>query len=157
MEKVKADGCLLFAITVAKKETSLSSVFSAIEQQRKIDKTAEAKKKTSERIARRMKKIGKAAILPLPEGHDNTPLPLFFTAFEQNVLSFISPKELVNPQIFNPQNYPILFVFGDESYIQTVHEQGDGDRAIIQYLKGGGTIVALPNGPTPFAYNEKFA
>lgn len=155
IRRIKAENCLLFALTLAKKGERIPHILSAIEGARENERIREEREKKMKRIASYLEKIGKCAILPLPPGHDNTPPDIFSQALREGILHPLTPEELVNPQAFNAENYPILFVFGDESYIQTVKEFGDGDRAILNYLKGGGTIVSFASGPTPFAYNEK--
>lgn len=155
IRKIKVENCSLFALTLAKKGKRLSMILSAIDRGREEEKAREKKREQSERIAGYLEKIGKCAILPLPPGHDNTPPEVFYSALKAGFLYPLSPEELVNPEIFNVKSFPILFVFGDESYIQTVKEEGDGDKAIINFLKNGGIIVSFASGPTPFAYNEK--
>ncbi|MBC7328949.1 hypothetical protein H5T88_01165 [bacterium] len=155
LESIKVENCLLFAVTLAKKTKNLVLSFKAIEEMREEERMKREKEKRSARVAEYLKKIGKCAILPLPQGHDNSPPEIFYSAVKEGLLHLLTPEEFVDKSVFNAKNFPILFVFGDESYIQTVREFGDGDRALIEYLKGGGTIVSLANGPTPFAYNEK--
>ena len=155
IDSIKAENCLLFALTLARKGERLAHIFSAVEEQKRIEEIREAKKQRGERIASYLSKAGKCAILPLPPGHDNTPPDVFYPAIKVGCFLRLSPEELVNPEVFNARNFPILFVFGDEHYIQTVGEEGDGDRAILNYLKGGGTIISFSSGPTPFAYNEQ--
>lgn len=155
IRKIKVENCSLFALTLAKKGKRLSLILSAIERGKEEEKVREKKRRQGERIASYLEKIGRCAILPLPSGHDNTPPDVFYPALKAGILHFISPDEFINPEIFNAKSFPILFVFGDESYIQTVKEEGDGDRAILNYLKDGGIIVSFASGPTPFAYNEK--
>ena len=50
---------------------------------------------------------------------------------------------------------PVLIYASGERYRQSVHGAGDVDGAIQRYLRGGGCLVVLPAGPTPFYYNEK--
>lgn len=155
IEAIEAKDCLLFALTLAKKGSRLNTVFSAIREQREYEKVQGLKREKGKRIAEYLRKFGRCAILPLPPGHDNTPPDIFQQALKEGILYPLTPEEFVDPNVFNPKNFPLLFVFGDESYIQTVKEKGDGDRAIINYLRGGGTIISFASGPTPFAYNEK--
>jgi len=149
------ENCLLFALTLVKKGDRLTQIFNSLEEQRNYEMIREKKNLQGERIVSYLRKVGKCAILPLPPGQDNTPPDVFLAALRTGVLQPLSPDEFVDPAIFNAENFPLLFVFGNESYIQTVREYGDGDKAIINYLKEGGTIISLVNGPTPFAYNEK--
>jgi len=53
------------------------------------------------------------------------------------------------------EKMPVLIYAADERYRQTVERTGDVDEAIRRYLSGGGCLVVLPAGPTPFFYNER--
>ncbi|HEX4122488.1 MAG TPA: hypothetical protein VH619_17875 [Verrucomicrobiae bacterium] len=66
----------------------------------------------------------------------------------------IKSADLVSPDKFNAKRFPVAFYFGDEHYIKTVHQEGDGLAAISRYLKGGGTLVLLGSGPYPMYYGD---
>jgi len=64
-------------------------------------------------------------------------------------------RDVLDPALFNPKSLPVVVYAGYESYVQTVKEQGDVDRAILRYLGEGGLLMVLPTGPFPFYYNEQ--
>ncbi|MFQ6131417.1 MAG: hypothetical protein ACE5R4_05240 [Armatimonadota bacterium] len=55
----------------------------------------------------------------------------------------LEPEQLVHPLAFNAELYPVAFYVGFERYVQTVREPGDGDQALVRYLKQGGTLVSM--------------
>lgn len=155
VRRVEVRDCILFALTKAEKEAPLELVLSAMEEQRKANEEIARVKEVGKEIAEYLRRVGKSAVLPLPPGHSNTPPRVFYPALKEGLLHFLTPEEFVDERAFNAKRFPILFIFGDEHYIQTVKEEGDGDRALIRYLREGGKIVSLSTGPTPCAYNEK--
>jgi hypothetical protein len=152
---MEARRCTVFAATMAHESADLARADAAMAAQRVADLTAIALQAARERINSGLRQIGGAAVLPMPPGHDNTPPSLFGAALAQGRLTLLTTGQYVDPVQFNARRYPVAFVFGDENYLQTVREYGDGDRAIIRYLREGGTLVSMVGGPTPFAYNEK--
>jgi glycoprotein endo-alpha-1,2-mannosidase len=70
-------------------------------------------------------------------------------------LKELSGEEILDPALFNPERLPVVVNAGDERYLQTVREKGDVDRALVQYLKSGGLLMALTNKPFPFWLNEQ--
>ena len=65
---------------------------------------------------------------------------------------WIDPIELVTPELFNPQKYPVLVNLDcDESFYHTVREDGDGYKALLDYAKNGGCLIHLARGH-PFYY-----
>ena len=46
--------------------------------------------------------------------------------------------------------YAMVLYCAGETYTQTVDEQGDVDKALLEYLSNGGTLVAAPSLPWPF-------
>jgi len=64
-------------------------------------------------------------------------------------------RDLLDPAVFNPKSLPVVVYAGYESYVQTVKEQGDVDRAILRYLGEGGVLMVLATGPFPFYYNDR--
>ncbi len=62
--------------------------------------------------------------------------------------------ELLDAERFNVKNFPVLVYARDEHYVQTVHQKGDVDEALLRYLREGGLLMALPTFPFPFYYNE---
>ncbi len=64
----------------------------------------------------------------------------------------LTEQQFVDTNWFNAAHYPLAFYLGNENYVKTVNQGGDGKTAIIQYLAGGGTMVILASGPYPFYY-----
>ncbi len=63
--------------------------------------------------------------------------------------------DLLDPGSFNPRTFPLLLNAGDEHYLGTVREPGDVKRALQDYLRQGGFLVAIPTLPWPFYYDDK--
>lgn len=63
-------------------------------------------------------------------------------------------EDLLDPGQFNPAHFPVTLFGGGEGYVQTLHEEGDVDRALVRYLEAGGLLVVIPNQPFPFYYNQ---
>jgi hypothetical protein len=71
-----------------------------------------------------------------------------------------TPQALSWEQVarLNPDSvrqFPILVYGAGEHYRQTVEHSGDVDEGLLRYLKAGGLLIVLPNGPMPFHYNKK--
>ena len=66
----------------------------------------------------------------------------------------LSPQELVDPAAFSAKAFPIVMYLGAERYYQTVKKPGDGDRALVQFLRDGGTLLVLPSGTWAFFQNQ---
>lgn len=67
----------------------------------------------------------------------------------------LSPEDLLRPDLLHPTILPVLLYASHERYCQTVRDPGDADRALLNYLHAGGTLVVMSTGPYPFYYNEK--
>jgi hypothetical protein len=67
----------------------------------------------------------------------------------------LEPDDFVSPEKFNAARYPIALYLGDEHYLKTVHENGDGVAALERYLTEGGTLVLLAGGPYPMYYGDR--
>jgi len=52
------------------------------------------------------------------------------------------------------KDYRLLLYCSGEHYRRTVRTTGDVDEALVQYLKAGGFLAALPSRPWPFYYDE---
>ena len=79
---------------------------------------------------------------------------VFWLAATGVALRELSWRDVLDPVLFNARQLPVVVYAGAESYVQTVREKGDVDKAILRYLAEGGLLVALPTGPFPFYYNE---
>jgi hypothetical protein len=65
----------------------------------------------------------------------------------------LTPEELLDPALFNAQNFPLLLNLDGEEYAGTIHREGDGGEAIAGYLRSGGFLVMLTSQPLPFCYD----
>ncbi|MGC9318937.1 MAG: glycoside hydrolase family 99-like domain-containing protein [Armatimonadota bacterium] len=63
-------------------------------------------------------------------------------------------QDVIDPQVLAPEHLPLLIYAGGEHYVSTVHEPRDVDRALRRYLSDGGVLLAAPDGPFPFYYDE---
>ena len=80
---------------------------------------------------------------------------VFWLAESGVALHELTWDEVLDPAVFNAEKLPIVVYASGESYAQTIKEQGDGDAAILRYLRQGGLLVSLTDQPFPFYYNEK--
>jgi hypothetical protein len=90
-----------------------------------------------------------AIIPPLPSG------PAINMMDESGLASktvTLSNNEYVDQSIFNAKRFPLAIYAGGEDYVQTVKQEGDGVKSILDYLNGGGTLALLSNQPLPFCY-----
>jgi hypothetical protein len=62
--------------------------------------------------------------------------------------------DLLDEGTFSPERLPVVLNAGNEHYVQTLHEQGDIDAALLRYLRAGGLLMCLTSQPFPFYYNE---
>lgn len=63
-------------------------------------------------------------------------------------------EQVVDPQTFHPQKFPIAVYACGEAYQPTVREQHDVLRALRRYVEEGGTLLVLPSEPMPFHYER---
>ncbi|HEX3720687.1 MAG TPA: hypothetical protein VH595_22280 [Verrucomicrobiae bacterium] len=66
----------------------------------------------------------------------------------------LKPDDFVSPEEFNATRFPVAVYLGEESYLKTVHQEGDGIAAIARYLSEGGTLALLASGPYPMYYGN---
>jgi hypothetical protein len=66
----------------------------------------------------------------------------------------LAPQDFVSAAKFNAARFPVAFYLGDERYLRTVNEDGDGEATLVRYLAGGGTLVLLSSGPYPLFYGD---
>ena len=62
-------------------------------------------------------------------------------------------EQIVDPQTFNPQKFPIAVYAGGEVYRATVNSEGDVLTALRRYVEEGGTLMVLPSAPMPLHYD----
>ncbi len=65
-------------------------------------------------------------------------------------IAWLTREQIVDPDAFNAERFPVLLDLGDESYPRTVKQENDGKRALVRYLAGGGEIVFMMTHPFPF-------
>jgi hypothetical protein len=93
---------------------------------------------------------GKIALLPLSTGGPGANFAA--AAGLSPKWDVLTERQFVNSNQFNASRYPLAFYLGAEPYVKTVVTPGDGKAAVTQYLAGGGTLVILASGPSPFHY-----
>ncbi|MHB8862950.1 MAG: HzsA-related protein [Pirellulaceae bacterium] len=103
---------------------------------------------------------GRIAVLPDPTQADlrRSPMGQMLAALglERHVV-FLTPNQLVDPEVFHVQRFSVALYLCGEVYWQTVHAPEDGDAALQRFLADGGRLLVLPSGPLPFCYNERYA
>ncbi len=63
----------------------------------------------------------------------------------------LTPNDVIDPNAFNAQRYPIVVYSAPETYLHTVKQPGDAAQAVKRYLAGGGCLVSAAYG-VPFYY-----
>lgn len=89
------------------------------------------------------------ALLP---GYDND--VVFWLADAGIPLHELSWQDVISPDQFNAEKFPMVLYAGFEDYRQTQSAERDIDQHLIRYLREGGMLLAMPSGPFPFYYNE---
>lgn len=70
-------------------------------------------------------------------------------------LHWIKPTEIIAPETFNPERFPILLNLDQsEAYYHTISRPGDGHQALLEYMNQGGILIHLAPG-TPFYYGRQ--
>lgn len=158
LRSVSPQNCMLYALTLSDlPNEQLQPVILALQARRQAYLAEQQMQKRWQAVAERLKSLGPIAIIPTPQisaqGH---PLVKALNrAGASAQVRALLPDELVNPSVFTPTLFPIAMYLGGESYYQTVREPGDGERAMLNYLRKGGTLVVSPTQPYPFYYNER--
>ncbi len=101
---------------------------------------------------------GRLAVLPDPALADlrrsRMGQTLAALGLERHVV-FLTPEQMVDPQVFHARQFPVALYLSGEAYYQTVQAPEDGDAALQRFLADGGRLLVLPSGPLPFCYNER--
>ena len=64
----------------------------------------------------------------------------------------LSPEQIVDKEFFNPEKIDIVFATNNRDYFyNSIHKDGDGQEAILNYFKNGGKIVIIGT-DIPFSY-----
>lgn len=160
IRSVRAEGCDLYALTLTRKtEKALQEPLQALAQARAA---AVALRQTLAGLRQMEKQFeafsGHIGILPTapPESPQTGPfVKLLRQAGLLKHVRILTAEQLVDRTVFNARNIWLALFLGGEKYIQTVHQPGDGDTALVRYLHEGGTLLCVPNQPFPFYYNER--
>ncbi len=152
-------GCDIFAVTSLDRPTpNLPAILQTLNARRaEVIAHREAVKGLAELAPLFEANSGRIAILPFPGTGNPRVNPVVGMLKEAGLgkhLRFLSAHDLINPKVFNAREAPIALYVGGEAYYQTVSRSGDGDEALIRWLRNGGTLVSLADGPFPFYYNE---
>jgi len=158
VESVSPTNTTIFAVTVAGERADLRETIASLAEKTRV---AEARRRTVAGMAA-LKPLfgfyaGHIAVLPVPPpaATEFSFLPrLLHEAKIDGALTFLSPEQLVDEGFLNAHRFWIALYVGGEEYYNTVRTAGDGVQAIRRFLHGGGTLLALPQGPFPFYYNE---
>jgi hypothetical protein len=65
----------------------------------------------------------------------------------------LTVEELLDAKLFNAKNFPVVLNVDGENYAGTIHHDGDGAAAIVNYLRSGGFLAMLTSQPLPFCYD----
>lgn len=80
--------------------------------------------------------------------HFNLHNILIELGIEDNLLM---PEEIVDSRIFFPKRFPLMFNIDEtETYYKTIHTPNDGYKALLNYVKGGGSLVHMAVGIPDF-------
>ncbi len=95
---------------------------------------------------------GRIAVLPTSPGG-----PAGRFARQMGLLDktdFLTPAQMVEPGVLDAKRYPVVLHLGGEHYPFSVHEDGDGRAALVNYLRSGGQIICAGFEPFPFYYAD---
>ena len=159
IESISPSGCRIYAVTSTDKRASdLKVILEALSEERAKVAAHRAMVAELRKLAPLFEEFsGHIALLPTPSVKNPRGTAFMQTLQETDLakhVTILTPKDLVDPTVFNARNVWIAFYLGGEDYYQTVSRQGDGDGAVVSWLKAGGTLVCLASGPFPFYYNE---
>ncbi len=69
-------------------------------------------------------------------------------------VEFLRWADVASPQTLTVEKYPLLYFCGTEHYVRTAKEKDDIVLSLKRYLSGGGILLAVPQMPFPFFYDE---
>jgi len=95
---------------------------------------------------------GRIAILPL-KSQEGPVLKALAASGLLKKCRRLRPEEMLDKNLFRARNFPVLLNLDGEGYAGTIHKEGDGAEAILNYLRSGGLIVMLTSQPLPFHYD----
>ncbi len=158
LRTVTPQGCALFALTLSDlPEEQLQPVLTALQNRRQAYLAEQQMQKRWQQVTDKLKSVEAVALIPTPgvspQGHPLMKAVNRARAF--GLLYWLTPHEFVDVGVFTPTRFPIALYLSGENYYQTVREQGDGDRALLEYMRKGGTLLVSATQPYPFYYNER--
>lgn len=79
----------------------------------------------------------------------------FWAAYCGASLRRLNWSDLIDPEVFNASNFPVLLHIANEHYISSVKVTDDVTRSFVRYLHEGGFLVSLPPAsPWPLTYDD---
>lgn len=152
-------GCKLFAVTgTGQGDAALRGTLAAIEAQRKVYEARRAAVAELVKLAPLFEAYsGHIAVMATPSLTNPRGAALMQMLQEAGLAKHVvllGRSELADPAVFNTRNIWIAFYCGGEEYYQSVNRPNDAQELLQDWLRGGGTLVSLSNGPFPFYYNE---
>ncbi len=69
-------------------------------------------------------------------------------------VEFLRWEDIVDPTMLTVRDYPLLYFCGTEHYVRTVEKEADVVASLRGYLSSGGIMLAVPQMPFPFFYDE---
>ncbi|MFA9478128.1 metallophosphoesterase [Phycisphaerales bacterium AB-hyl4] len=96
---------------------------------------------------------GPFAVLPGPDEGNHVLTFLRRHGIEEK-LHNLTPEQVIDPDVLNPEQYPAVFYLSPEQYHGTAEKPGDIEAALQRYMQQGGVLVVLCSGPLPFYVDE---
>jgi hypothetical protein len=101
-----------------------------------------------------MSRVAAGRIAILPSGELAGPVVKFMHAVGlMKKCRRLTQEELLDANLFNARNFPLVLNVDGENYAGTIHRDGDGAAAILNYLRSGGFLAMLTSQPLPFCYD----
>ncbi|MER3502075.1 MAG: hypothetical protein C4295_11515 [Candidatus Fervidibacterota bacterium] len=102
-----------------------------------------------EAVRELQKLLTKSPIALLPEAQSEAAWTLLSWGAKVTMLRW---EQVIDPQTFNPSQFPITVYAAGETYQPTVRGENDVLQALREYVRKGGTLLVLPSEPMPFYY-----
>lgn len=156
LQQVAPQNCHLFALTLSDQpRKQLKTTLAAMQQRRAAFLAEQTLLQKWQPLSHRLSRLGTLAVIPTPQVSPSAhPLMRALRFSADTLLKTLTPEEWVNPNIFTPAQFPLALYLGGETYHQSVRAPNDGDRAMQNYLRQGGTLLVSAIQPFPFYYNE---
>ncbi|HJN15300.1 MAG TPA: hypothetical protein QGH10_07420 [Armatimonadota bacterium] len=154
--RVEPNGCYLLALVVgddaAARDEALKTAYAT--GQREWEKRFLAEAPPVFRLQEIVDGIpkGKIAVIPPTSSKPGAlTMVLQRTGLDRKMVE-LTQQDLIDPEAFNAERFPVAFQFGHESYIRSVREPSDAADAVVRYIEAGGTLIVTQIGPYPFYY-----